>query len=160
MKKFTIQAVFLILVIVGALYIYKNGADKIPFVPPKINFNQITVGQAKINVEVADTADKRTTGLSGRESLASDSGMLFVFDKADKYPFWMKGMKIPLDFIWIRDNKVTEVTENVPPPQPGQKDSDLTIYESKETVDRVLEVSAGFVKLNNIKVGDEIKIPQ
>mgnify|MGYP001616166961 FL=1 len=38
-------------------------------------------------VEVADTMLKKAKGLSGREILKEDSGMLFVFTKPGKYSF-------------------------------------------------------------------------
>lgn len=160
MKKFLIQFVLLIIVIFGALYIYKAQSVNLPFIPQGPKLEQVIIGNVKINVEIAGTQEKRNKGLGGRESLASDSGMLFVFERVDKYPFWMKGLKFPLDFIWIRDNKIIDITENVSAPVSGQKDADLPIYTSKEPIDKVLEVNGGFVKLHNIKIGDEIKLIQ
>ncbi len=161
MKKFVIQAVLLVLVIGGALYIYNERTlPPIPFVPQPSKSAQITVGSTKVNVIVADTQEKRNKGLSGRENMASDSGMLFIFDKPDIHPFWMKEMKFPLDFIWIRDHKIVDITENVPNPPPGTKDVDLKIYQSKEPVDQALEVNGGFVGVHGIKIGDKIETIQ
>ncbi len=88
--------------------------------------------------------------------MASDEGMLFVFPKLDKYPFWMKGLTYPLDFIWIRGDKIVDLLPNIQPPAPGQTDTSLPIYQSKEDIDKVLEVAAGTVQRLNIKVGDTI----
>ena len=96
--------------------------------------------------------------MGGRESLASDSGMLFVFDRVDKHVFWMKGLSFALDFVWIKDDKVVDVSENIPPPESGQTDESLPIYTSKVEFNKVLEVNAGTVKKLNIKVGDTIKL--
>ena len=161
MKKFLIQAVGLIVLIFTALA-FSTG--KIPnFQPLSITKNQ-SLGQLRINdkvslnIEIANTQEKRRKGLSGRESLASDSGMLFKFDKIDKYSLWMKGMKIPLDFIWIKDFKVVDLIKNVKVPEPGTKDKDLSIYMPATLVDSVLEVNSGFVDLHDIKIGDTIEI--
>lgn len=118
------------------------------------------INQTIVNIEVADTPAKRQQGLGGRESLASGSGMLFVFEKEDKYRFWMKGLSFPLDFIWIKDMSVVDLTENVAFPDPNQSDETLEIVTPKEKVDMVLEVNAGYVRANNIKIGDKIEFIQ
>ncbi len=162
MKKFTIQIVAL-LIFIFALLIYSTG--RIPGIgggilaSPSTNIKTevIMVNNTKITAEIANTPEIRQKGLSGRDSLASDSGMLFTFDKPGIHPFWMKGMKIPLDFIWVKDQKVVDLIKNIPPPTPNQKDDSLPILQSRQPVDSVLEVNAGFVDSNSVKVGDDIK---
>jgi len=159
MRKFIIQAILLLIVAAAALLIFKSGMEvNLPFLPERTVAKIVQINDAKITVEIADTQDKRKKGLSGRQSIASDGGMLFVFEKRGKYPFWMKGLTFPLDLIWIKDDKVSEILENVPPPAGGQSDELLPIYQSKEDIDKMLEVSAGTVRKFNIKPGDVIKI--
>ena len=78
--------------------------------------------------------------------------MLFDFPKPDIYQFWMNDMNFPLDFIWINGGKVVEITENVQPP--SQTQGQPVVVKSYFSVDKVLEVNAGFVTRNNLKVGD------
>lgn len=144
-------------IFVAALF-FKGKIITIPFVPQPTNIRQVVINDAKIKVEIADTQTKRSQGLGGRESLASDEGMLFIFEKVDKYPFWMKGLKFPLDFVWIKEDKVIDLLTNIPPPQSGQKDETLPIYQPKEPINKVLEVNAGTVDRLKIKVGDTVKI--
>ncbi len=160
MKKFTIQFVLIILVIFSALFFYQKNPDisNIPLVPKMPIFKEMEIKGNKLRVEIADTQEKRSKGLGGREKLASGEGMLFVFPKPEKHPFWMKGLTFPLDFVWIREDKVVDLLYNVEPPATGQTDESLSIYQSKEEVDRVLEVNGGTVQRLNIKVGDTIKI--
>ena len=68
-------------------------------------------------IEIVDTPELRTRGLSGRESLEPETGMLFVFEnQSDNNCFWMKDMKFSIDMIWMNDKKqVLNVTENVIP---------------------------------------------
>ena len=107
-------------------------------------------------VEIADTILKRTKGLSGRESLAENQGMLFLFAKPSKYSFWMAGMNFPLDIIWINGNKIVDISKNIQAPKNTGR---LPVIISPSTkIDKVLELSAGAVEKFNIKIGDEIKI--
>ena len=159
MKKFTFQMLLLLLVIFASLYFYKNqSVPNIPFMPQPTVTKNLTINGALLKVEIADTKEKRSKGLGGRESLATDSGMLFIFEKLDKYAFWMKGLSFPLDFIWIKGDRVMEVTQDVKPPLPGQSDESLPIYSSKVDIDKVLEVNSGMANQLNIKEGSIIKL--
>lgn len=163
MKKFIIQTVLLLSVIgIGIFFFLPSGNSKIdiPFLPSASKFSDLQINDTRIRVEISDTAAKRSKGLSGRAGLAEKEGMLFVFEKLDKYPFWMKGLTFPLDFVWIKGDTVVDLLEDVPAPTSGQKDADLPVYSSKVEVDRVLELNGGSVKKFNIKVGDTIKLSQ
>lgn len=109
-----------------------------------------------ISVEVADKPETRSKGLGGRDSLGFDKGMLFVFDKPGKYTFWMKGMKFPLDFIWISDNRIVDLLPNINPPISGESSDKLPRYTSIVEFNKVLEVNAGFIASHNIQVGDKV----
>ena len=104
-----------------------------------------SIGGHNINIEIADTEAMRVQGLSGRDFLDANSGMLFLFEAPGKYTFWMKDMQFPLDFIWIKDGRVVEITANVP-------NSNLQIYEPAQLVDSMIEVNAGWTAKNNIKI--------
>lgn len=162
MKKFVIQAVLLLVVIgIGFFLANPKGEPKtldLPFLPQPAKFANVQINDETIRVELADTPAKRSKGLAGRTSLGENEGMLFVFARADKYPFWMKGLSFSLDFVWIKDEKVEDILTNIPPPQKGQVDSTLPIYSSAVPVDKVLELNAGTVQKINIKVGDSVKL--
>lgn len=87
--------------------------------------------------------------MSGRQQLAENAGMLFVFDQPGRYAFWMRGMKFPLDFIWIKGDTVVGITEAVPVTQMDIK--------PRQAIDKVLEVNNGFVVQHQIKIGDKVK---
>lgn len=153
----------LLLLIGGALFFFSptgKGNINLPFLPQPAKFSKLEINGTVLKVEVADTTSKRNKGLGGRSSLPENEGMLFVFDKPDKTPFWMKGLSFPLDFVWIKENKVVDVLANVPPPTKGEPDASLPIYAPKEEVDQVLEVQAGTIQRLNIKAGDTIKLTQ
>lgn len=162
MKKFATQSILLIIITALALVFFgptsKSTKLELPFLPKPAVFKQLQINDNRLKVEIADTPQKRSKGLGGRVSIASDEGMLFIFDKADKYSFWMKGVKFPLDFVYLRDGKVTEILSDIKPPLEGQKDESLPIYQPKEPVDMVLEVNAGTAQRLTIKAGDTIKL--
>jgi len=79
--------------------------------------------------------------------------MLFIFPQLGTYQFWMKGMNFNLDFVFIKDDKVVDLVQNVPYPQLGK--SPQTIV-AKKPFDKVLEVNAGTIKKLNIKTNDQI----
>jgi len=116
----------------------------------------LMIGGTKISVEIADTAEKRNRGLSGRTSMEEDQGMLFDFKNSQttKPGFWMIDMKFDLDLIWIKDNRVIEITKSVPHPKTGTDSSELPIYYPEHAIDTVVEVNSGFSDRRGIKVGD------
>lgn len=165
MKKFLIQSIFLLLVIFSSLYYtFQRTASSVTLPPglqqksEPIRQTQVVLGDTKLNVEISDTAAKRSQGLGGRDLLAEDAGMLFLFDNANTYKFWMKGVKFPLDLIWIRGKTIVDITKNAPPADPTAPNEMIPVYQPKEPADKVLEVNAGFIDKNNIKVGDSIQI--
>jgi uncharacterized membrane protein (UPF0127 family) len=123
-------------------------------------FSQSDPSQPKalIKTEYARTKEERARGLGGRASLDADSGMLFIFEQQDKYRFWMKDMRFPLDIVWIRGDEIVDITKNVPPPTSGQTDNTLPIYTTLQLADKVLEVNSGFTSNHNIEIGDKIKL--
>ncbi len=160
MKKFIFQFVALIIALFAALFVFVKNPDLgwLPFIPEQPVFEQVQINSTLLKVEIADTQSKRSKGLSGREAIASDEGMLFVFPDIQKRSFWMKDLQFPLDLIWIRGEVIADIFPNIQPPLPNQADDALPIYQSDREVDKVLEVLGGTTQRLNIKVGDTVKI--
>ena len=109
-------------------------------------------------VEVAATQEQRSQGLSGRDSLSSGTGMLFIFETDGNYTFWMKDMRFPLDLVWISaECLVAEVVANAPPPEPGQTPNELARYTPSVQARYVLEINAGEAKTAEIDPGDAVE---
>lgn len=107
-------------------------------------------------VEEAKTPSAWQQGLSGRKSMPVNQGMLFIFPKATYQQFWMKQMLFPLDMLFMNNNKIVTIYENVPIPPTNANLSSLPIYSSTAPANYVLELNAGTTKKDNIKVGDTL----
>lgn len=119
----------------------------------------ITIGERTVLLaEFARDHASRIKGLSGRDSLAENSGMLFVFDSVGYPAIWMKEMKFALDIIWIRNGKVVDIEENVPVPSSSVREMELPTYTPDVPARLVFEVNAGFSKKFNIHIGDPVTI--
>lgn len=103
----------------------------------------------KFQLLVAKSDKDKQIGFSKYKNLPEDKGMIFVFDKADFYPFWMKDMKFPLDIIFIKENKIVTIYKNLPI-------SNLSIYPPTEASNRVLEINANLSKKYGFSIGDSV----
>jgi uncharacterized membrane protein (UPF0127 family) len=130
--------------------------QRIEAVTNKVN---IKLNDQYIVAEVAKDESSREKGLSGRDSIGLNEGMYFIFDAPASYSFWMKGMKFPIDIVWISNGKIVGFEENMQPPaDPNLPDGQLKEYFPPAPVDRVLELHAGRVRLLKSGVGDEILV--
>lgn len=114
--------------------------------------SQVCFGKDCFQVEVADTDSERQVWLMYRDSLVSQSGMLFVFYSSYPHGFWMKNTLIPLDMIWIdEDKKIVDIQTAVPcdaDPCPSYVPSGSAKY--------VLEINAGGADRYDLDTGDAV----
>lgn len=117
---------------------------------------QAMINNHVFNLEIAKSQKDKEIGLSKYNNISDNFGMLFPFEKEDKYSFWMKDMKFPIDIIFIKKNKIIKIFNHVPFPKSniGQ----LPIYTPDELSDTVLEINAGLSEKYNFKSGDKIEI--
>jgi len=106
-----------------------------------------------ITVEIADDRSEQTLGLSDRQELEDRRGLLFLYQEKHIPSYWMKDMRFPIDIIWIDGVTVVGFEEFLQPEDPP-----TTLYSPKAPVDKVLEVSAGFVRENSLNIGDILDI--
>lgn len=118
------------------------------------NNDYLTIGNKTISIEIAGTKDEQRQGLSNRDNLCDDCGLLFLFYTKGEYSFWMKDMKFPIDIIWLNDDKIVYIEKNASVPS----NSYIPTYQPKVVADKVLEVNAGFCDKYSIKVGDTLKM--
>ena len=118
----------------------------------------VRVEELVFPVELADYPDKRIRGLSGRASLDARTGMLFIFEKPERFRFWMREMEIPLDIVWIGSNcEVVDVSEDVPFPAPETPLDELPRYSPESRAKFVLEINAGEAADLGLGIGDKVE---
>ncbi len=140
LKNLAILTVFLIFVLAFNRAHVSRG--------PKDIKGLVIAGQS-IKVDLALTDPVREQGLSGRNPLEENEGMLFVFEHPDKYNFWMKDMNFPIDMIWLNtDMKVVYIKKDARPELYPEE------YGPEENATYVLEIASGFSEKNNLKIGD------
>lgn len=155
-KKVLNKSILVLLVIVAIFVLLLLVAGKKG--TPISNIAQTFTKQAIVNIgdhnlvaTVADSPLERQRGLSGTTFLNNKNGMLFKFDVADEHGIWMKDMLIPIDIIWIDEqNRVVSIKENVSP------DTYPMVFKPDAPAKYVLEVTAGYVATNKIKIGDTV----
>lgn len=135
--------------------------DKKTIKPIKIEFKkegELTIFKSisdsiitTFDIEIADTDYETQTGLMHRHSMLDSRGMLFVFSEMSLRSFYMKNTYIPLDIIYIDNNKlIVSIQEDAEP-------LNKTSLPSQFPSQFVLEINAGLSKQLNLKVGDSIQ---
>ena len=114
-----------------------------------INKNIHSTNIHKINVKVSNTPDELRKGLMFVKHLAENEGMLFKYPNLGKHTFWMQNTYIPLDVIYFDNdyNVIGFIEDNQP--------HNLTIRGINAESKSFLEVNSGYVKKNNVRIGDK-----
>jgi len=106
---------------------------------------------ATVDVRIADTWEKRYTGLSETDGLDEHEGMLFVHDSEGEPGYVMRDMAFDIDMVFIdADGEITTIHH-------AEVDDDQTF---RGTAQYVLEVPIYYTTDNDIEVGDRIEIPE
>lgn len=155
----TMQKLAIIVGVIIVLIIAVWGiANLTPFVGDLLGGakGKVLIQNETITVDIANTPEKREQGLSGKNSLAKDRGMLFLFEESAYPTFWMKEMKFPIDIIFLNGNTITTIYENVP--APSSETAPLLLYKPTSPSDKVLELRAGRAAELLLKNGTTLQI--
>jgi uncharacterized membrane protein (UPF0127 family) len=110
----------------------------------------------KILCDPARTQLEIMQGLMYRDVLAPDRGMLFIYPKPDKHPFWMYKATFPVDILWMdRDHRIVEMSLNTPP-CPSKAAHECPRFGGQKDSRFVLEVKAGIATQNGLRFGDRL----
>lgn len=137
--------------------------------------------RVSLHLEIADNDEARLKGLMGRENLPENTGMLFDFEEpSDDYAMWMKDTLVPLDMVFLNNHSkvIALAPDRVPMTEdlitPCSVEYEHAVARSKNPIDEdafftkceakyakparqtryVIELPAGTIKANGIRVGD------
>ena len=144
LKSFKTKIIFILIVMAVCFLV---------FMIPKSN-NQVCFEDGYcVNVEVKRTPEERSVGLMFRENLAETQGMLFVFDVPERYTFWMKNVKFPIDIIFIDYNyNIVYIAEKA---QPCYEEP-CELYTSNAKALYVVETVSGFSEKHYVVIGQKV----
>lgn len=123
--------------------------------PKPLSKTEVQIKNKKFTLEIAKTISQKTKGLSKREKLCENCGMIFVYNNENIYPFWMKDTLIPLDIIWLNSaNEIVSIhTASTEINIPLNK---LTIYKNDKPAKNIIELNAGESNRLGLKIGDKL----
>lgn len=157
--------IFLTLIF-SLLLIYGCGEDEVE----EVTFTNTTmeINSQTLLIEVANESDQWSRGLSQREELCHNCGMLFVFPNTKVYDFWMKDTYFPLDIIYLDDRgMIVNIAQAEPCVEEECGDEtcedveevQCEEYSSNFPVSYVLEVNQGYAEELGIAKWDTITLP-
>lgn len=109
----------------------------------------LQIATTPLTVELAADPETRSRGLMYRARLDQDAGMLFVFEHADEWGFWMKNTLIPLSIAFIGEDRTILNIEDMYP-------HDTSLVLPKGPVRYALEVNQGWFKAHAIQAGARV----
>jgi uncharacterized protein len=167
----TIAIILLLIIVIGSMIIFVNPAKKhIRKANESVNEQPATSSKPvfrkdgelrfvdgktskvlnTIEIEVADNDAEREQGLMYRDTMAENTGMLFLMETEEPQSFWMKNTILPLDILFAdSDHRIVSIHKNCKP-------YSLDQIESGKPALYVVEVNAGYTDKYGIKVGDKI----
>lgn len=111
----------------------------------------LSLPQGCVGLETAITPQQQSLGLGKRAALATNKGMIFIYNKPQRTCFWMKDTQFNLDIIWLNQSKtITKIEPNLAP------SSYPKTYCSANDTKYVIELNAGSVERNNLAVGQKL----
>ncbi|OGG41214.1 hypothetical protein A2118_03105 [Candidatus Kaiserbacteria bacterium GWA2_50_9] len=152
----TFYIVLLIVVVAGAAFLLINKtapSQSTESIEQAQSGSTAEFGGVSLRIEYATTTAAREFGLGGRESIALDEGMLFVFLVDDLYGFWMNDMLIPVDIFWLdAQGQVVSIEQDVAP------ETYPNVFYPTAPARYVLETVAGFAREHNVVIGTPLSL--
>lgn len=109
----------------------------------------LRMGPHLVQAEVAATPPQRERGLMHRTQLPANTGMLFVFERADRHCFWMKDTPLPLSIAFIDEQaRIVSLADMAP--------NTTTLHCPPTAIRYALEVSQGGFQQRGIVPGTTV----
>ena len=120
---------------------------------------EVTIEDRTFDLELALTSDQRHQGLSDRESIAEDGGMLFAFPSRQRLEFVMRRCLVPIDIIFLDARGRVVATHAMKVEPYDTPDWKLKRYSSQYPAQFAIELKGGTLSQMDLKRGDPIDLP-
>lgn len=108
----------------------------------------------QVRVEIAETPLQKERGLSGRRTLAPNSGMAFLWTSDVRGRFWMKNTSVPLSIaFWGKRGRILRILDMAPCLRDPCK-----VYDPKVGFRGALEVNRGAFARWGVRPGAFVSI--
>jgi uncharacterized membrane protein (UPF0127 family) len=125
----------------------------------------VTIGSTPYVLEMADTPEKITKGLSGRTSIPRKTGMIFVMPEETIQEFWMKDCLTDMDIIFLdSDCRVVNMHRMVQERKKMISETDMQYerqlkkYSSNKPAELVIELPPGDLTRLQLSVGQRVNV--
>ncbi len=119
----------------------------------------VMIDGQSFELELALDDASRAQGLSGRASIATDGGMLFVFPEAEERVFWMRGCLVPIDIVFLGPGGRVVAMHRMQVESADTPDEAMTRYPSRYPAQFALEFAGGTLDRLALEEGDRVDLP-
>ncbi len=146
-----LRALIFLLVVLTVMFLFASPTveEQLPTTPAAC------AGDICYALEIARSAIEQRRGLSGRDTLAEDAGMLFIVDPPVPIAIWMKNMRFPLDVLWLDADGRVNHFETHRSPCTAQA---CPTFTPPGPASFVLELNAGEIDRRGIEIGTRFEI--
>lgn len=111
-------------------------------------------GEVRLDVEIAETPEQKSTGLMHRRTLGERSGMVFLEEEPQRISFTMRNTLIPLSLaVWGPEGRIRSITDMDP-----CRSEPCPAYDPGAAWVGAVEVNQGFFERNGVEVGDVVRL--
>ena len=128
-----------------------EGKPSPPAATPTVTVD-VAGAPAVFHVEVARTPEEHANGLVGRPTLASDAGLLFVFDQLRPQSVSTRNTQFPTDLLFIGgDGRIGGIVENA---MPGAR----VVHRVAAPARYVLQIRGGLSARFGLRAGQPVRL--
>ena len=112
----------------------------------------IRVGERTVQMQLAVLPPELEKGLMFRQSMGTDEGMLFVFDRPQPMGFWMRNCEIPLDIGYFdASGELKEI-------YPMYPHDERPVASHSRSLQFCLEMNQGWFKQSGVRPGAKLDL--